>query len=178
MTTLEIVEILVRIAWLVGRRRVRHRPVADELAGHGPQRQPRVGRRHDHRHRRDGRPDPRPSSSTGDGISAIVWVIIIVGIVARRRPRAVHRADREDDRDAAAGVAVQRGRRRRGGAHRDRRLPAPRRRATPIRIDTNIFIVLDIIIGSITFTGSIIASGKLQGLIPGQADPRSRAAGS
>jgi H+-translocating NAD(P) transhydrogenase subunit beta len=38
----------------------------------------------------------------------------------------------------------------------------------PIRLDTNIFIVLDIIIGSITFTGSLIASGKLQGLISGQ----------
>ena len=37
-----------------------------------------------------------------------------------------------------------------------------------VRIDTHIFIVLDIIIGSITFTGSIIASGKLQGLIPGK----------
>ena len=37
-----------------------------------------------------------------------------------------------------------------------------------VRIDTNIFIVLDIVIGSITFTGSLIASGKLQGLIPGQ----------
>ncbi len=37
-----------------------------------------------------------------------------------------------------------------------------------VRIDTNVFIVLDIIIGSITFTGSIIASGKLQGLIPGK----------
>jgi H+-translocating NAD(P) transhydrogenase subunit beta len=37
-----------------------------------------------------------------------------------------------------------------------------------VRLDTNIFIVLDIIIGSITFTGSLIASGKLQGLIPGK----------
>src|SRR6185369_15019797 len=37
-----------------------------------------------------------------------------------------------------------------------------------IRLDTNVFIVLDIIIGSITFTGSLIASGKLQGLIPGK----------
>jgi H+-translocating NAD(P) transhydrogenase subunit beta len=37
-----------------------------------------------------------------------------------------------------------------------------------IRIDEHIFIVLDIIIGSITFTGSLIASGKLQGLVPGK----------
>jgi NAD(P) transhydrogenase subunit beta len=37
-----------------------------------------------------------------------------------------------------------------------------------VRLDTNIFIVLDIIIGSVTFTGSLIASGKLQGLISGK----------
>jgi H+-translocating NAD(P) transhydrogenase subunit beta len=39
---------------------------------------------------------------------------------------------------------------------------------TAVRIDIHVFIVLDIIIGSVTFTGSIIASGKLQGLIPGK----------
>ncbi|HEU5205704.1 MAG TPA: NAD(P)(+) transhydrogenase (Re/Si-specific) subunit beta [Candidatus Limnocylindrales bacterium] len=38
----------------------------------------------------------------------------------------------------------------------------------PVRLDHNVFIVLDIVIGSITFTGSLIASGKLQGLIPGK----------
>jgi NAD(P) transhydrogenase subunit beta len=37
-----------------------------------------------------------------------------------------------------------------------------------VPLDTNIFIVLDIIIGSITFTGSLIASSKLQGLIRGK----------
>src|SRR5262245_26216638 len=37
-----------------------------------------------------------------------------------------------------------------------------------VRVDHNLFIVLDIIIGSITFTGSIVAAGKLQGLIPGK----------
>jgi proton-translocating NAD(P)+ transhydrogenase subunit beta len=41
-------------------------------------------------------------------------------------------------------------------------------RGAEVRLDTHVFIVLDIIIGSITFTGSLIASGKLQGLIPGK----------
>jgi NAD(P) transhydrogenase subunit beta len=41
-------------------------------------------------------------------------------------------------------------------------------RGAEVRLDTNVFIVLDIIIGSITFTGSLVASGKLQGLIPGK----------
>src|SRR5207244_5995967 len=31
-----------------------------------------------------------------------------------------------------------------------------------------VFTVLDVLIGSVTFSGSIIAAGKLQGLIPGQ----------
>ena len=33
---------------------------------------------------------------------------------------------------------------------------------------TTVFTLLDVIIGSVTFSGSIIAAGKLQGLIPGQ----------
>jgi proton-translocating NAD(P)+ transhydrogenase subunit beta len=33
---------------------------------------------------------------------------------------------------------------------------------------TTVFGVLDVIIGSVTFTGSLIAAGKLQGIIPGQ----------
>jgi proton-translocating NAD(P)+ transhydrogenase subunit beta len=41
-------------------------------------------------------------------------------------------------------------------------------RGADVRLDTHVFIVLDIIIGSITFTGSLVASGKLQGLIPGK----------
>jgi NAD(P) transhydrogenase subunit beta len=41
-------------------------------------------------------------------------------------------------------------------------------RGAEVRLDTHVFIVLDIIIGSITFTGSLVASGKLQGWIPGR----------
>jgi NAD(P) transhydrogenase subunit beta len=37
-----------------------------------------------------------------------------------------------------------------------------------VPLATTIAVVLDVIIGSITFTGSLIASGKLQGLIPGK----------
>ena len=32
---------------------------------------------------------------------------------------------------------------------------------------TSVFTVLDVIIGSVTFTGSLIAAGKLQGVITG-----------
>ena len=35
-------------------------------------------------------------------------------------------------------------------------------------LDTTVFVVLGALIGSVTFTGSLIAGGKLQGLIPGK----------
>jgi len=35
-------------------------------------------------------------------------------------------------------------------------------------ISTTIFVILGVLIGSVTFTGSILASGKLQGLVSGQ----------
>ena len=39
---------------------------------------------------------------------------------------------------------------------------------TPIGLSTSIPIVLDVLIGSVTFSGSLIAAGKLQGIIPGK----------
>src|SRR4051794_13839794 len=104
----------------------------------------------------------------GDGVSAIGWVIIIVGIAfggglglytARTvkmtaMPQLVSLFNAVGG-GAAALIAIEDylGLASAGGA---------------IRLDTNLFIVLDIIIGSITFSGSLIASGKLQGLIPGK----------
>jgi H+-translocating NAD(P) transhydrogenase subunit beta len=35
-------------------------------------------------------------------------------------------------------------------------------------LDTTVFVVLGALIGSVTFTGSLVAGGKLQGLIPGK----------
>ena len=35
-------------------------------------------------------------------------------------------------------------------------------------VDTTIFVVLGALIGSVTFTGSLVAGGKLQGLVPGK----------
>jgi len=40
--------------------------------------------------------------------------------------------------------------------------------ADPDIVSTTIFVVLGAVIGSVTFSGSLIASGKLQGLIPGK----------
>jgi NAD(P) transhydrogenase subunit beta len=37
-----------------------------------------------------------------------------------------------------------------------------------LTVSTAIFVVLGAVIGSVTFSGSVIASGKLQGLVPGQ----------
>ena len=67
---------------------------------------------------------PRPPSDLAEpstaACSATAWAIIVVGVADRRRGRPVYGPDREDDRDAAAGVAVQRDGRRRGGTGRDR----------------------------------------------------------
>ena len=75
---------------------------------------------------------------------------------------------REDDRDAAAGVAVQCGRWRRRRPRGDRGLhPTQRHRDAPpsTRRSSSSSGAL---IGSVTFTGSLIAGGKLQGLIAGK----------
>jgi len=104
----------------------------------------------------------------GDGASAVGWVIIILGIAlggglglytARTvkmtaMPQLVSLFNAVGG-GAAALIAIE-------------DYLARASAGASIRLDTNIFIVLDIIIGSITFSGSLIASGKLQGLIPGK----------
>ena len=104
----------------------------------------------------------------GDGISPLVWGIIVIGIVVggglglytarsvkmTAMPQLVSLFNAVGG-GAAALIAIEDYLRLVG-------------EGSAIRIDHNVFIVLDIIIGSITFTGSIVASGKLQGLIPGK----------
>jgi NAD(P) transhydrogenase subunit beta len=167
VTTLEIVEILVRIAWLVG-------AVAFVIG---------LSRMNSPATARNGNLVSAGGMTVaivataililirqldGEGISVVVWVIIIAGIVlggglglytARTvkmtaMPQLVSLFNAVGG-GAAALIAIDEYLRliAGGGA---------------VRIDEHIFIVLDIIIGSITFTGSIVASGKLQGLIPGK----------
>ncbi len=166
MTTLQIIEILVRIAWLAG-------AVAFVIG---------LARMNSPATARAGNLLSAAGMTlaigatavliltrqlSGEGISPIVWAIIVLGIVlggglglytARTvkmtaMPQLVSLFNAVGG-GAAALIAIDDYLRLVGGEG--------------IRIDLHIFIVLDIIIGSITFTGSIIASGKLQGLIPGK----------
>jgi NAD(P) transhydrogenase subunit beta len=166
VTTLQIVEILVRIAWLAG-------AVAFVIG---------LARMNSPATARNGNLVSAAGMTvaivataililtrqlSGDGISAVVWVIIILGVVlggglglytARTvkmtaMPQLVSLFNAVGG-GAAALIAIDDYLRLVG--------------SDTVRIDLHIFIVLDIIIGSITFTGSIIASGKLQGLIPGK----------
>jgi H+-translocating NAD(P) transhydrogenase subunit beta len=166
VTTLQIVEILVRIAWLAG-------AVAFVIG---------LARMNSPATARNGNLVSAGGMAVaivatailivarqlaGEGINAIVWVIIVLGIVlggglglytARTvkmtaMPQLVSLFNAVGG-GAAALIAIDDYLRLVG--------------ADTVRLDLHIFIVLDIIIGSITFTGSIVASGKLQGLIPGK----------
>ncbi len=167
MTTLQIIEVLVRIAWLAG-------AVAFVIG---------LSRMNSPATARNGNLVSAGGMTVaivataililaeqvaGDGIHPIVWAIIGLGIVlggglglytARTvkmtaMPQLVSLFNAVGG-GAAALIAIEDYLRLVG-------------ESATVRIDTNIFIVLDIIIGSITFTGSIIASGKLQGLLPGK----------
>jgi NAD(P) transhydrogenase subunit beta len=166
VTTLEIVEILVRIAWLAG--------AVAFVIGLARMNSPATAR-NGNLVSAGGMTVAIVATAiliitrqlSGEGINAIVWVIIILGVVlggglglytARTvkmtaMPQLVSLFNAVGG-GAAALIAIDDYLRLVGGG--------------PVRIDTHIFIVLDIIIGSITFTGSIVASSKLQGLIPGK----------
>src|SRR3954465_11543629 len=103
----------------------------------------------------------------GDGVSVVGWVIIIVGVglggglglyTARTvkmtaMPQLVSLFNAVGG-GAAALIAIE----------DYLRLSS----AGSIRLDTHVFIVLDILIGAITFSGPPTSAGKLQGLIPGK----------
>ena len=167
MTTLQIIEILVRIAWLVG--------ATAFVIGLGRMNSPATAR-NGNLISAGGMTVAIVATAililaeqlSGDGISPIVWAIIGMGIVfggglglytARTvkmtaMPQLVSLFNAVGG-GAAALIAIE----------DYLRLVAEN---STVRIDTDVFIVFDIIIGSITFTGSIIASGKLQGLLPGK----------
>jgi H+-translocating NAD(P) transhydrogenase subunit beta len=166
VTTLEIVQILVRIAWLVG--------AVGFVIGLSRMNSPATAR--------NGNLVSAGgmaiaigataililvSQASGVPVAGVAWVIIILGVVlggglglytARTvkmtaMPQLVSLFNAVGG-GAAALIAI------------DDYLGLAA--GSSVRIDEHIFIVLDIIIGSITFTGSIVASGKLQGLIPGK----------
>jgi NAD(P) transhydrogenase subunit beta len=167
VTTLEIVEILVRIAWLAG-------AVAFVIG---------LSRMNSPATARNGNLVSAAGmtiaivatavlilvrQTSGDGFAAAPWLIIVVGILVggglglytaravkmTAMPQLVSLFNAVGG-GAAALIAIDDYIRLAGGTG-------------TVRIDEHVFIVLDIIIGSITFTGSIIASGKLQGLIAGK----------
>ena len=152
---------------MAGRRvGVRPRPDADELARDGPERQPALGRPAwcSRSSRRPIYLLARPADG-GEDFNGLGWLIIVLGIVigggaglysARTvkmtaMPQLVSLFNAVGG-GAAALIAI------------DDYLGLTS--APPPQI--NVATVLDIVIGSITFTGSLIASGKLQGLIPGK----------
>ena len=166
MTALQIVEILVRMAWLAG--------AVAFVIGLSRMNSPATAR-NGNLVSAGGMAIAIGATAvliltqqlSGDGIQPAAWLIIILGVVlggglglytARTvkmtaMPQLVSLFNAVGG-GAAALIAI------------DDYLGLAA--GSAIRIDTNIFIVLDIIIGSITFTGSIIASAKLQGLIPGK----------
>jgi H+-translocating NAD(P) transhydrogenase subunit beta len=166
VTTLEIVEILVRIAWLVG--------AVGFVIGLSRMNSPATAR-NGNLVSAGGMAIAIVATaflilvqqSNGVQVAGVAWVIIAVGVVlggglglytARSvkmtaMPQLVSLFNAVGG-GAAALIAI------------DDYLGLAA--GSPVRIDEHIFIVLDIIIGSITFTGSIVASGKLQGLIPGK----------
>jgi NAD(P) transhydrogenase subunit beta len=166
VTTLEIVEILVRIAWLVG--------AVGFVIGLSRMNSPATAR-NGNLLSAGGMAIAIAATAililvrqaSGTPVAGVAWVIIVLGVAVggglglytartvkmTAMPQLVSLFNAVGG-GAAALIAI------------DDYLGLAA--GSSVRIDTHIFIVLDIIIGSITFTGSIIASGKLQGLIPGK----------
>ena len=88
---------------------------------------------------------------------------------ARRGHRRAGGPLREDDGDAPAGGHLQRRRRRRGGADLHRRAPRTcTRSGCQPAVYVTAEVLLGVLIGSVSFSGSAIAFVKLQELITGR----------
>ena len=149
---IQLIDLLAIIAFVVGLKRLSHPATA--RSGNTHRRGRHAGRRRGH-------------ALADEGV--VSYWAIAVAIVDRLRHRRALGARREDDRDAADGRALQRRRRRRRGPDRARGVPPPRARspARPPLAET-IAIALSLVIGCVSFAGSLIAFAKLQELIGGR----------
>jgi len=115
-------------------------------------------------------PWPRrwPWSPTRARSTTTGWIVMIAGALLRRRGWPVRGADGRDDRHAPAGQHLQRGGRRRSRLSSGSTTTSGSPRGGSESVDhSRSSTILDVLIGAVTFSGSIIAAGKLQGLIDG-----------
>ena len=128
---------------------------------------PRQPLRHDRHGDRRARHGARPAASRRPAIAWIVGAMVVGG-----SDRPVRGARRADDADAGAGRADAQPRRPRRGAGRLRQLHRSRRRPRDFKgaeqTIHEVEIYIGVLIGAVTFSGSLIAFGKLSAKIGGK----------
>ena len=138
-----------------GERAVHPRPQGSLQSAHGTPRQPL-------RHRRDDASPSPPRCSITRRIDLTIGALAVGGLVGWLVARRV-----ADDADAGARRGDALAGRPGGGAHRDRRRQQPRRVRRfriPIPAGNRVELFIGTFVGAMTFSGSVIAFGKLAGL--------------